>query len=252
MIKEARWEQILGIIEQKGFVSVQKLAETLYVSLPTVRRDLSELERQGLVVRSHGGVKLPTEGHTQVPIGFRNTFKMQEKRRLCEIAAGLIKDGDVIYLDPSTTFLRLADYISEKKNIIVVTNSLSTASTLVSAGIRTFCTGGELSEVAYSFTGGQAESMAADFNYDIAFFSSYGVNERGIITDTSEREISLRRVVMKQSKKCVYVCNGEKFTLSTPFNFTPLSRMDMVITDAEVPEYCNVDNGRVLRATQNQ
>ena len=239
-MKEERWERMLSVIENKGFVSVQRLSDALFVSMPTVRRDLTELERRGLVIRSRGGVKLPGEGHSQIPIGFRNTFKVQEKRRLCEAAAGLVEDGFVIYIDPSTTFLRLAEYISDRKGIIAVTNSMPIAANLVEAGIRTFCTGGELGGVAYSFTGGQAEAVAADFNYDVAFFSSYGVNERGIITDTSEREISLRRTVMRQSKKNVYVCSGEKFSISTPFNFTALNSMDVVITDTKTPEYCDL------------
>ena len=245
MIKEERWEQMLAVIEQKGFVSVQKLAEALFVSMPTVRRDLTELERRGLVIRSHGGVKLPGEGHSEVPLGFRNHFKTQEKRRLCEAAAELVKDGDVIYVDPSTTFLRLADYISDRKGIIVITNSVPIATNLIEAGIRTYCTGGELGGVAYSFTGGKAEAFAADFNYDVAFYSSYGVNERGVITDTSEPEISLRRVVMRQSKKNVYVCSGEKFSISTPFNFIELNKMDVVVTDTEVPEYCGLRSDQV-------
>jgi len=245
VIKEERWEKLLSAVEQSGYISVQKLAQTLYVSMPTVRRDLTELERRGLVIRSHGGVKLPGEGHSQVPIGIRNTFKTQEKRRLCEVAAGLVRDGFVVYIDPSTTFLKIADLLAERKGIIVVTNSMLAATAMINAGIRTFCTGGELGGVAYSFTGGQAEAFAADFNYDIAFFSSYGVNERGIITDTSEREITLRRTVMKQSKMNVYVCSGEKFSISTPFNFAPLNSMDIVITDTEVPKCCGVSPDKI-------
>lgn len=246
MIKEDRWEKMLAMIEQKGYVSVQKLADALYVSLPTVRRDLTELEHRGLVIRSHGGVKLPSEGHSQVPISFRNTFKMNEKRRLCEAAAGLVRDGAVIYIDPSTTFLKLADYISERKGVIAVTNSVPIASTLIEAGIRTFCTGGELGGVAYSFTGCHAETVASEFNYDVAFFSSYGVNERGVITDTSEKEINLRRIVMRQSRRNVYVCSGEKFSISTPFNFTALASMDTLITDTPVPEHCAVDENKII------
>lgn len=245
MIKEERWEKMLTVIAEKRYVSVQKLAEALYVSMPTVRRDLTELEHRGLVIRSHGGVKLPDEGHSQIPIAFRNTFKIQEKRRLCEAAAELISDGFVVYIDPSTTFLRIADLLAEKKGIIVVTNSMLTATALIDAGVRTFCTGGELGGVAYSFTGGHAEAFASDFNYDIALFSSYGVNERGIITDTSEREITLRRTVMKQSKTNVYVCSGEKFGISTPFNFVPLNEMDIVVTDTKVPEYCDISGDKI-------
>ncbi len=245
MLKEERWERILSAISEKGYLSVQRLAEILYVSMPTVRRDLAELERRGLVIRSHGGVKLPDEGHSEIPLAFRNTFKIQEKRRLCEAAASLVQDGAVVYIDPSSTFLRIADLLAEKKGLLVITNSIPIATALIDAGIRTFCTGGELGGVAYSFTGGKAEAFAADFNYDIAFYSSYGVNERGVITDTSESEITLRRVVMRRSKMNVYVCSGEKFGISASFNFSPINEMDVVITDTKVPECCGLCDGKV-------
>ena len=157
----------------------------------------------------------------------------------------MVEDGNVVYIDPSTTFLRIADLLAERKGIIVVTNSMLTATTLIDAGVRTFCTGGELGGVAYSFTGGKAEAFAADFNYDIAFYSSYGVNDRGVITDTSEREITLRRTVMRQCKCNVYVCSGEKFGISTPFNFAPMNEMDLLITDTPVPEWCGMPDEKV-------
>ncbi|MBQ9116426.1 MAG: DeoR/GlpR transcriptional regulator [Clostridia bacterium] len=245
MLKEERWEKMLAVIAEKGYMSVQRLAEALYVSMPTVRRDLTELEHRGLVIRSHGGVKLPGDGHSQIPIGFRHNFKIQEKRRLCEAASSRVQDGNVVYIYPSTTYLRITDLLAERKGLIVVTNSMLTATALIDAGVRTFCTGGELGGVAYSFTGGKAEAFAADFNYDIAFYSSYGVNERGVITDTSEREITLRRAVMRQCKCNVYVCSGEKFGISTPFNFAPLNEMDIVITDTKVPECCDISEDKI-------
>lgn len=247
-MKEQRWERILSMLEKDSYVSVQKLSRTLYVSPPTVRRDLTELEKRGLIIRNHGGAKLPSDGHSEIPVGFRNSFKVNEKRRLCESAAALVHDGDVIYIDPSTTFCHLSDYISERKGIIAVTSSISTAVSLVEAGIRTFCTGGELGNVSMSFVGSRAEDFVRDFNFDIAFFSAYGINGRGMIVDTNEFEITLRRAAMKNSKKNVFVCSGEKFSLDTPFNLAPLSEMDVIITDATVPEYCDVKKEKIIYA----
>lgn len=246
-MKEERWESILGMLEQKKYTSVKNISDALYVSLPTVRRDLAELERRGMIIRSHGGARLPSEGHSQIPIGFRNAFNVGTKKMLCEAASKLIHDGDVIYIDPSSTFRYLAPYISERKGIIAVTSSIPTANALIEAGIRTFCTGGELSEIALSFVGNYAEDFVRNFNFDVAFFSAYGINERGMIVDTSELEINLRRTAMKNSKRNVFVCSGEKFSLQTPFNLAPLSDMDTVITDADVPQYCSVSSDKIIR-----
>lgn len=238
------------MLEQKKYTSVQKLSQALFVSLPTVRRDLTELERRGLVIRSHGGAKLPSDGHSEIPVGFRNSFKVQEKKKLCETAASLVHDGDVVYIDPSTTFYHLADYIAERKGIIAVTSSVPTATALVDAGVRTFCTGGELGSVSLSFVGAHAETFVRNFNFDVAFFSAYGINDRGVIVDTSEFEIMLRRAAMENSKKSVFVCSGEKFSLNTPFNFAALSQMSVIITDTPVPDHCNVKPEKIIYVSE--
>lgn len=105
MITIQRQEEILRILQEKKTVTVGYLAELLYVSLPTIRRDLAKLESQGLVQRSHGGVRLNLEPNNEIPIQFRNTYNKREKFRLCKAAARLVREGDVVFMDGSTTVL---------------------------------------------------------------------------------------------------------------------------------------------------
>ena len=98
-----RHEEIMNLLEDKKSISVVKLAELLHVSLPTIRRDLSILEEHGKVHRTHGGVVLRRTSEAEIPLMFREDQNSQAKRIIAQKAAPLIHDGDVIFLDASST-----------------------------------------------------------------------------------------------------------------------------------------------------
>ena len=104
--KSERHGQILHILEEQSFASVAYLSEVLYASMPTVRRDLSYLESEGYVRRSHGGVMLANSA-VNVPIAFRSGKQMQEKQRMCRAARTLVSHNHVIFTDASSTVLPL-------------------------------------------------------------------------------------------------------------------------------------------------
>ena len=97
---------------------MKKLSELLYVSQPTIRRDLSELEKQGTVKRTHGGVMLRKVADNEVPLVFREEQNNLSKRAIAEKASKLISDGDVIFLDASSTASYLIPYLEKFKDII--------------------------------------------------------------------------------------------------------------------------------------
>ena len=104
-----RHEEIMNLLENKKSISVVKLAELLHVSLPTIRRDLSILEEHGKVHRTHGGVVLRRTSEAEIPLMFREDQNSHAKQIIAQKAAPLIHDGDVIFLDASSTvsFLRM-------------------------------------------------------------------------------------------------------------------------------------------------
>lgn len=142
MLKEERYDKILTILEEESYISATKLSEMLYVSLPTIRRDLAELGRRNQIIRSHGGAKKIHHEHVVAPLNFRKTVRALEKRELCRSAAKLVQDNDIIFIDSSTTTLQMADFLGEKKGITVITNGITLATLLVKKGIKTYCTGG--------------------------------------------------------------------------------------------------------------
>ncbi len=233
MLKEERYDKILQILSEQQYVSAEKLAERLYVSLPTIRRDLAELQRRNQVVRSHGGAKKVQPEHTVAPLDFRKTIRAGEKRALCRAAAGLVSDNDIIFIDASTTTLQMADFLGEKKNLTVITNGLPLAILLIHKGIKTYCTGGEIFETSLAHYGSFAEDFIRRFNLDLVLISCHGVNDDGMLTDPSLFETQIRRVAIGQGKKTVFLCDEAKLSLSTPYNLAHLEEMDYIVTNSE-------------------
>ena len=233
MLKEERYDRILSILEKEQYISALQLSKMLYVSLPTIRRDLAELRRRNQIIRSHGGAKVIQAEHIVAPLDFRKTVNAAEKRALCRQAATMVNDYDLIFIDSSTTTLQMADFLSDKKGITVITNGIPLATLLVQKGIKTYCTGGEIFENSLAHFGSFAEDFIQRFNIDTLFFSCHGVNENGVLTDPSLPETQIRRVAIHQSKKTVFLCDETKLGLSTPYNLVPIRTIDQVITNSE-------------------
>ena len=232
MLKEERYDRILALLEEDGYISANALSQKLFVSLPTIRRDLAELQKRGLIVRSHGGAKRIQPEHIVAPLNFRKTVHATEKRNLCRAAAELVQDNDILFIDASTTTLQMADFLGEKKQITVITNGIPLATLLTNKGIRTFCTGGEIFGNSLAQFGSFAEEFIQRFNIDLLFFSCHGVNDKGILTDPSLPETQIRKIAMGQAKKTVFLCDETKLSLSTPYNLIPIQKLDVVITDS--------------------
>ncbi len=247
MLKEERYDKILSILDKEKYISAHKLSEMLFVSLPTIRRDLTELDRRNQIIRSHGGAKAIEPEHIVTPLNFRKTVNSLQKRTLCQAAANLVSDNEIIFIDSSTTTLQMADFLGEKKNITVITNGISLATLLVQKDIKTYCTGGEIFQNSLAHFGSFAEDFIRRFNIDTMFFSCHGVNNSGMLTDPSLPETQVRKAAINQSKKTVFLCDESKFSLSTPYNLISIKEVDYVITDSPiVRDFLDIENKIII------
>ena len=238
MIKDERYDEILKILDEEKYISAQELAKRLYVSLPTIRRDLSLLHKRGQIVRSHGGAKIIEAGSVVAPLNFRRTVNSNKKRQLCKAAAKMINEKDIIFIDSSTTTLQMAEFIDAKSMVTVVTNGITLATLLARKGIKIFCTGGEIFENSLANFGSFAEEFIQKFNFDKMFFSCHGINDNGMLTDPSLPETQIRKIATGQSKKTIFLCDESKFSLSAPYNLMAIEKLDFIITNTNhVYEY---------------
>ena len=234
--KSERHGQILRILEEQQFASVAYLSETLYASMPTVRRDLTYLESEGYIRRSHGGAML-SDVTVNVPIAFRSGQRSQEKQRMCRAARTLIHNGDVLFTDASSTVLPLLSLLGDTENVTVVTNGLKALSALADKdSVAVFSTGGRLVRSSQAFVGADAVAYVASFNADMILFSSSSLSADGRVTDYAEEETILRRAMFRHARSRVLLCDSSKVGKTCFYNMGSISEIDDVISDAELPE----------------
>ncbi|MBQ8605796.1 MAG: DeoR/GlpR transcriptional regulator [Clostridia bacterium] len=211
MLKKERQTQIMDLMNEKKYCSVEFLAKKLYVAPITIRRDLQEMEASGLIARCHGGASVPLHENREVPFEVRERKNQAVKAALAKQAASLIQTGDVVFIDSSSTAGHIVDYIFQDMNLTVVTNSMRVASRLNEKHIKCYLTGGAPVETSNALVGSIAERTVSEFFANICFFSSQGITEDGIITDYSEAETALRRLMIKNSQKSVFLYDKTKY-----------------------------------------
>ena len=162
-----RQTEILNILEKNKSISVSKLSEILYVSAPTVRRDLTILERQGRVLRTHGGVVLKQTAEKEIPLILREDQNSSSKKIIAQKAIQHINNGDVIFLDASSTVAHMIPYLKKFKDIVVVTNSPQTSIRLGNENIKNYCTGGLLLLHSIAYVGSDAEKFGSIINVGV-------------------------------------------------------------------------------------
>src|SRR5215813_13081675 len=207
----SRWEQILQELLRHGEVSVDSLAKNFSVSAATIRRDLSELERQGLLRRTHGGAN-PVTPMLYEPFRNLSSFQEQEqkcaaeKRRIGLTAASLIEDGEIIAIGAGTTTTQVARSIRHRKGITVLTNALNVAMELSHLDeIKVIMTGGNLSGDWFALVGDMAQRNVSEMFVDKAFIGVDGIHAEHGLTTNYPDQAAIHRAMMRQARKRIVV-----------------------------------------------
>ncbi|MBR5231321.1 MAG: DeoR/GlpR transcriptional regulator [Clostridia bacterium] len=235
MIIMERREKILSYLEKKRTATVRELAGVLYISEASVRRDLEALEKAGQVRRIYGGVVLEKFHNAVVPLGFRESEHSQIKEELARRAAEMIGDGDTVMLDASSTVRRMIKYLGGKRGIKIITNNLRIFSDELPSDVQLYCTGGLFNAQNALFFGAGAERYLRSINADKCFFSSQGISEDGRISDASEEETALRRVMLSRAERKIFLCDGSKLGIKRMFTLCGREDVDEIICNVKLP-----------------
>lgn len=232
-----REEAIINALLERESMSVRELSSMLYVSVPTLRRDLIKLEEKGRIIRTHGGAQLLKKaGDQKVPFLLREHEQNSAKSIMAQKAVEYIKDGDIIMLDSSTSACSMVPLLTQFSNLIVITSSAKASYVLGELGITNICTGGRMIRGAFGYVGEDAERTVMSYNADIMFFSCRGLTMDGRLTDNDTEENSLRRAMFRQSAKRICLCDSSKFGHIYLNSLCHLSQVDELICEGPVPE----------------
>lgn len=232
-----REEKIIDILRINDITTVDEIAKKLFVSKPTVRRDLDKLVKKGIVSRTHGGaVLIKNAADEKIPYSLREQEQNNAKTVMAKKAIKYIKDGYTIMLDGSTSAFAIIPLLSEFNNIIVITNSAKASLILGQMGIKNISTGGHMINKSFSYVGEDAIRTIKNYNADIVLFSCRSLSENGYLTDNSIEENQVRRAMIKKSHKSVFLCDKSKINKTCLNNLCHISEIDEIISDEIIPE----------------
>lgn len=235
MYQQERMDEIMKILQANSYVTVDYLAKELMYSPSSIRRDLTLLEKQGRVKRSYGGAEITKSGKN-TPFRFRQHQLNKEKSAIAKEAAKLVKDGDTIFLDHSSTVQNMANFLLKKKDLRVITSNLTLAMYLNEHGVNVYTVCGRIVESPGVVVGPYLDKSLQLFNVKTAFFSARGLSPDGYCVHNYELTALTVKQICENSNRKVLLCTGDKFNADKPFKSVTLDNIDYCITDKEIAE----------------
>jgi DeoR family glycerol-3-phosphate regulon repressor len=236
---EARQARIVAAFERDGFLSIAGLAGELGVSGMTIRRDVIELERLGLVRRTHGGAIPTGTGRaafdTEEPV-FDQRMRRAEaaKRAMAQAGARLVGPGMSVGLDVGTSVLALSEALSGQEGLRVVTNNLRVGMSFADSKVNVYMLGGQVRYPEGALIGQRAIDGLADTFLDLVFLGVSGIDGNGLY-DYSPEDTAVKRAFMATAGAVVVLCDQAKFCRRALSRIAPLDAIDVLVTDAEPP-----------------
>src|SRR3984885_9531748 len=235
---DKRAKEILRLLLRHGKTSVEDLTAELTASPASIRRDLTRLEKQGLVYRTHGGAML-TGKAVYEPFRFDASFQVredrfaQEKQRIAHAAAALVKENDTIGLSAGTTTTLVAKQLQNHRGIHVITNAVNIGMELSSnMNVDTTLTGGAMRWAgAFSLVGPAAIKTLNMFVMDRLFLSVTGIDSRGGATIIEPEETAVVRVMVRQAREIIVGSDSSKMGMVSPSVICSSREIDLLITD---------------------
>ena len=232
MLTLERQNAIRDILLREKAVSITNLSEQFDTSNASIRRDLEKLELQGLVKRTYGGAVL-IEGITEeIPLFVREIEQKAAKQKIAGTAARYIVDQDIIFMDSSTTTKELTGFLSEKKNLTVITNGIRAMTDLSQLdNVEVYGISGRLRKPSLSMVGNQAETNVTNYWGAKLFFSCTGMWISHGAMDYSDAEAEVRKKMMTVSQEVILLCDHTKFDRPAFYKICSFSRINILITD---------------------
>ncbi len=233
----ARLLRVRELLESREFVDLATLCAELGASESSVRRDLTALEREGVLKRVYGGAMAADSRGRELDFDWRSSRMAEEKKRIGAAAAGLVEDGQTVILDGGSTTAAAAVNLKHR-SLHVITNSLPIAELLGEArGIELTLTGGYLYPRLRLMVGPVCEQMLSGVSADVLIMGIGGVTEAGF-SNNNTLVVSHERKMIGAARKVVIVADHTKFGRGSVIHLAPLEAAHVIVSDAALsPEY---------------
>ncbi len=237
---EVRTSRLLEMLQMNRRLGVKTVADSLGVSVATVRRLLARLEADGKVIRTHGGARLSPHLGTDYSYYLSSTHRSREKALIGKAAAEIVASGDRLFLDSGTTVLKLAESLSLRlqaatlKNVVVLTNSLALVEALA-RWCKVILVGGEVRVERRDVWGPITEETLRQFHVSRAFLGADAIHIRSGFMTTDESTAKMNEIVLRSTSHPYVLADAEKFNRDSFIRYAALSDIETIFTDPGIP-----------------
>lgn len=239
LFMEERRRLILDRLFEQGRVSVSELSEDLQVSAVTIRQDLTALEVDRLLKRTHGGAvtieDTLSEDGFELSFDLRRQQQVDEKAALGKAASSLIETGSAIAFDASTTVCSIIPFLIEMDNLTLVTNNLmATEALLPNPRVEVLLPAGRLRRDSFSIIG-DPDSLP-NINLNVGFVSAWGISEQAGLTEVNEDEMIMKKALLSRCLKKVLLVDSTKWGQVAAYTYANPHDIDIILTTNRVPQ----------------
>ncbi len=236
MLGEQRQAMIRETLRKQGAVTITELVQALSVSAMTIRRDLEQLEQQGLLRRTHGGAVARVLLEPDPPFTQRDQIQQQAKSRIARLAAELVQDGEQIILDSGSTVAAMSPYLEQKQGLTVITFSIPVIKHLLHhEHIQLICTGGVGDPTTDALVGPLAERMLEGVRVDKAFLGATSISLEDGFSNSNLQNLALQRILLRVARASYLLVDSTKFACRPFWLVAQLQEVAGIITDEQAP-----------------
>jgi len=232
LFSEERRTRILELVHERKKLTVHELCTILGVSAATVRADLRDLDREGLLVRTHGGAIARSRAGFELTSRKRSTVNLAAKQAIAKAAAELVEDGDTIVLDTGTTTVELAKRLASLRRLSVVTNDLQIAGLLEDVpGVEIVLLGGALRKGYHCTVGPGGLRMTGHLRVDTAFMATNSLSPDAGATTPDLHQAEIKKAMISIARKVILLCDSSKIGGESFARFADLDQIDVLVAE---------------------
>lgn len=232
----SRHQQILDMVQDKGYVAIERLAQHFSVTPQTIRRDINQMSAEGLLRRYHGGAG-PNTSARNTTYAIRRSWCSEEKIRMAQLVAAHIPNHASLFLDIGTSTEEVARALLSKSGIRVITNNINVATIMsANAEFEIFLSGGIVRNHDLGITGEATIAFINQFKVDFGIISVAGIDPDGTLIDFDYNEVQVTRAIIANSRKVFLVADHTKFGRSAMARIGHISEIHALFTDDDPPE----------------
>ena len=234
MLPSERQNKFLEFLITKDVVTISEFITEFNISIETVRRDLSILEKQGKIEKVYGGAKIKIAPFGEPTMENRMVNKLLQKGSIGKKCSEFINDGDCIFIDSGSTTYHIAKHITNKKKLTIITNSIPVLNELINTEHEIIIIGGKVRHNERSIVSYDYIFNFSQLNIQKSFICAGGITVENGISDFNMQEAVIRKTIIERSREVFVAVDSSKFGRDVTINITPINKINYIITDSNL------------------